>query len=100
MRPFLILLSLAFVPVSAAQAEQPLAGDWQCGDIRLVITRLGSIEVMSAERYRAGLVESAGGGKLRVSWDGGGTATLSIRRNGRAISVRGLGKPLDCVPRR
>ncbi|MDT8342877.1 MAG: hypothetical protein RQ752_00470 [Thermohalobaculum sp.] len=93
------LLSLsAAVPAMADAVPRALVGDWDCGATRLVITRLGSIEVVGGA-YRAGLFE-ARGAVLDVTWDSGGTARLTAAREGERLRVEGLGAPLDCTARR
>lgn len=82
----------------AGTVPRAIVGDWSCDGTRLVLTRLGSIEVLREGGYRAGLFE-AQGDELAVTWDGGGSARLSAVREGADLIVRGFEAPLRCKAR-
>ncbi|MBK0401278.1 hypothetical protein H0I76_18935 [Limibaculum sp. M0105] len=88
----------AFAQAAGAVAGD-IVGEWDCGETRLVITRLGSIEVIGTGDYRAGLFE-ADGARLDVAWDAGGQSRLRVTRRSDGLTVSGLGAPLECVARR
>lgn len=93
-------VALVSVPAAAVEGIPPgIVGEWDCGASRLVVTRLGSIELMAPGSYRAGLLEMRGG-VLAVSWDRGGTAAPDFLRRGETLEVRGLGAPFACRARR
>ena len=76
-----------------------IAGQWQCGGSRLSITRLGSLEIMTGDSYRAGLFKRAGDA-LEITWDGGGSTRIVIRRDADTLRVSGLrGVSGACTPR-
>jgi hypothetical protein len=93
-----LVLTLS-LPVAVPAAEGGHVGDWQCGQSRVIITRLGSIEVMDGSEYRAGLFEERGGA-LEVTWDRGGETRIVARRSGDALTLTGLGPRMECQPRR
>ncbi|MCB9948267.1 MAG: hypothetical protein H6842_10620 [Rhodospirillaceae bacterium] len=63
------LASTARAQSFPGEVEAALVGDWACGDSRVYITRLGSIEVIG-DAYRAGLIDT-GDGVLAIEWDDG-----------------------------
>lgn len=47
--------------------DEAIIGDWQCGDTRVYITLLGSIELIDGD-YTAGLMR-AEDGSMEIEWD-------------------------------
>jgi len=97
-----LIAARALVPAGAHAAgavPESIVGDWDCGAVSLVITRLGSIELISSGEYRAGLFDTRSGG-LDVAWDTGGRSRLGLERAGEALRVDGLEAPLTCAARR
>ena len=76
-----------------------LAGDWSCGDLRVYMTKLGSIEVLG-DGYSEGLID-ARDGTLEIKWDDGkrATWTYSLGSGRELVLDDGAGKMLDCIPR-
>jgi hypothetical protein len=70
-----ILAATLVAGVASAQSymidfDEELVGDWSCGDARVYVTQLGSIEILDSG-YRAGRFEVSGD-QMVVDWDEGG----------------------------
>lgn len=79
--------------------DEEIIGDWQCGDTRVYITYLGSIELMG-EGYTAGLIR-AEDGELRIEWDrdGSRTAWEYVTDDGRLTLFPADARDMRCDPR-
>lgn len=100
-----ILAAAALFPLAAtaqfldpAKIDDALVGDWQCGETRIFITELGSIEILNAG-YRAGLYR-ASDGNLEILWDEGGEITWSYSANNDGITLSTPDEEeYSCAPR-
>lgn len=100
----ILLAALAACPEAAQAQNLPgrvdpvLVGDWECGETRAYITRLGSIEILDT-RYRAGLFDAAGG-VLTIQWEGREREDWSYTATpGALVLTPPKGTPLACEPR-
>lgn len=92
---------LATAPANALTTDAPMVGDWACDlDLRVYITRFGSIEIMGGEpSYRAGLID-VDGETMTVTWDEGGETAVIWTLVDGALTLDGLtDEPISCVPR-
>lgn len=104
MKPVLYLAALAGIAATALAQSFPgridaaLVGDWQCGETRVFITRLGSIEMLN-EGYRAGLFD-ADGGVLAILWDDEAREDWRYRADAAGMTLAAPDDAeWDCIPR-
>lgn len=105
-RPLAIATIVALAPMAPAsaqllraQVDEATVGDWQCGDLRVYLTKLGSIEVLG-EGYRPGLYRTAEG-KMAIDWDDGTAESWGYAAGAGTLALTtGDGTDLSCVPRK
>ena len=97
----LSVVTVGVVPVSAQMQDTPVVGDWACSfDLRVYITRFGSIEILGGDpAYRAGLIDVEGE-IMTVTWDEGGETAVLWTLSDNTLTLDGLAdEPLTCIPR-
>lgn len=100
-----VFATAALIPLSALAQTMPgaideaLVGDWQCGEVRIYITQLGSIELLGGG-CRAGLYDATAG-SMKIRWDEGGETTWAYSMDQDGITmIAPDDEEYSCVPRK
>ncbi|EAR50257.1 hypothetical protein OG2516_12784 [Oceanicola granulosus HTCC2516] len=102
----ILVISTAILAFDEARAQSfivkvddQLVGDWSCGDARLYVTELGSIEILD-DGYRAGFLQ-ASDGKMEVEWEEGGQEVWDYMADREEITLISPDQEevLTCRPR-
>ena len=89
----------AFAQSIPGPVDEAIIGDWQCGNTRVYITLLGSIELIDSG-YTAGLMR-AENGSMEIEWDRDSTRSdWTYDVIGEDLTLMPQNDPdLYCVPR-